>query len=231
MIEFMALAATCAPAVHHSTLAAVVLQESGGNPFAIGVNRGAPRLAKQPTSRAEAVKVARQLQAAGHNFDAGLAQINVANWQWLGLTADTVFDPCTNLAAAQRVLADCYQRAAPNQSSEEATLYAALSCYNTGHFQRGLQNGYVQKVAAQAGVTVPGLSATPGPSRQTSPKRGMPDVFGSDRVEGAFHQGILQSGALGDSASLDAPPSLAPPYRDGKIEAHRPDALDRIPDG
>src|SRR5690606_23328138 len=36
-------------------------------------------------------------------------------------------------------------------------LRAALSCYNTGNFRRGLANGYVGKVLTQAGIKVPAL--------------------------------------------------------------------------
>jgi len=200
MLEFMALAAACAPAVHHSTLAAVVLQESGGNPYAIGVNRGAPRLAQQPTTRDRAVAEVKRLLAAGHNFDAGLAQINVANWNWLGLTAENVFDPCTNLKAAQAVLLDCYQRAANQRSTAQEALYAALSCYNTGNFERGFHNGYVQKVAGQAGVTVPGLGQAAPPRR----RQGLPDAFGKHQAPGAF------ADATPEAAPLSASPSSNP---------------------
>src|ERR1700761_7446633 len=99
----LALAERCAPAVAAQTLRAVALAESGFNPLAINVNRGAPR-PRPAASRAEALAVARTLQAAGANFDVGLLQINVANLQRLGLTLEDAFDPCRSLAAGAAVL-------------------------------------------------------------------------------------------------------------------------------
>ncbi len=37
-------------------------------------------------------------------IDVGLAQVNSANFGWLGLTMQTAMDPCRNLAAGARVL-------------------------------------------------------------------------------------------------------------------------------
>ena len=41
----------------------------------------------------------------------GLGQINVGNFERLGLTLDAAFEPCTNLGAMQSVLAECFDRA------------------------------------------------------------------------------------------------------------------------
>jgi len=57
------------------------------------------------------------------------------------------------------VLSHCYSRAVNLYSDEQQALQAALSCYNTGHLERGFKNGYVGKVLAQAGIKVPGLLA------------------------------------------------------------------------
>lgn len=179
MLEFALLAATCAPDIHPTTLAAVVSHESRANPFAIGVNGKATRLTRQPRNLQEAVTTVNDLRQRGVDFDAGLGQINVRNWRWLGLTSETVFDPCTNLRAAQRVLADCYIRASQRYAPGQPALIAALSCYNTGNFERGQRNGYVQKVYAQAGVKVPPIGGTAG-SQATTPKPNpprQPDAF------------------------------------------------------
>lgn len=101
--ELAAVAMACAPNVHPVTLDALVKHESRRQPYAIGVNSGT-RLARQPGSREEAVALARTLMAQGVDFDAGLGQINVRNWGWLKLTAETVFEPCANLQAAHAVL-------------------------------------------------------------------------------------------------------------------------------
>lgn len=156
-MNFIAMAHQCAPDVHITTLMAVVRHESGFDPLAIHINgKGARSI--HPKSRDEAVNEARKLLAAGMSFDAGFGQVNVKNWSWLGLTPETVFEPCTNLAAAQRVLVRCYEQASTAYGRTTHALYAAFSCYNTGNLTAGFANGYVQSVVAYAGLKVPALT-------------------------------------------------------------------------
>lgn len=157
LAELAALALTCAPNINPITLAALIRHESGNRQYAIGVNRKGKAMSQQPHDLQAASQAAEDLIAKGIDFDAGLGQINVRNWDWLGLTSTTVFDPCRNLAAAQTVLSDCYARALNGYRDQQQALRAALSCYNTGNFHRGFANGYVGKVLAQAGIRVPAL--------------------------------------------------------------------------
>ncbi len=138
-MDLITLIATCAPMVAPITMKAIVLEESRGHPYAI--HDGKRRRALFPETREQAVATARELLAAGHRIDAGLAQINSENWEWLGLSPETVFDPCTNLAAGERVLVDAYARA-------PFTVDAAISRYNSGDAERGIRNGYVSRVKA-----------------------------------------------------------------------------------
>lgn len=71
--------------------------------------------------------------------------------RWLGLTWETVFDPCTNIAALGRVLTANYNSASAGRDPQSA-LRVALSMYNTGSQTRGFRNGYVAKVVGNAGV-------------------------------------------------------------------------------
>lgn len=144
---FLALTVSCAPLVHPETSHALVAVESGFNPHAIGVVNGA--LFRQPRSPGEAITTARSLQAQGWNFSVGLAQINLHNFAWLGLSLDTAFDPCENLRAMQKVLLDCFDRAGPARPAQPA-IRKALSCYYSGNFETGFRHGYVQRVAAVA---------------------------------------------------------------------------------
>jgi type IV secretion system protein VirB1 len=156
---FLVLTLACAPHVHADTARAVVSVESAFNPWAIGVVGGA--LVRQPRHRAEAQATARALQAAGWNFSVGLGQINVGNFERLGLTLDSAFEPCTNLIAMQTVLAECFDRAratVPTQPLDQPTLRRAVSCYYSGNVSTGFRHGYVRKVvaaAAAAGHSVP----------------------------------------------------------------------------
>lgn len=184
--SFDALAARCAPSVNIQTLSAIVMQESGGRQFAIGINR-ARQLPRQPTTEAEAVATARWLIQSGYNFDAGLGQINSSNFRALGLTPETLFDPCTNLRSAASVLTECYGRSSRAYSGQTA-LHAALSCYNTGNMRRGFANGYVQKVVSKVALSVPALrpAAVPPSAPAATPRAAgdvAPDAATVDLVE------------------------------------------------
>jgi type IV secretion system protein VirB1 len=144
----IALASQCAPNVAPQTVLAIVLTESRGRPFAVNVN-GAVQPAA-PTSAASAAATAQRYIAAGYSVDLGLGQINSRNMRWLGLTWDTVFDPCTNIAALGAVLTSNYTSAKSGRDPQTA-LRVALSMYNTGSQTRGFRNGYVAKVVANAG--------------------------------------------------------------------------------
>ena len=147
---FLALALACAPQVHADTARALVSVESAFNPWAIGVVGGA--LVRQPRHRAEALATAKALQAAGWNFSVGLGQINVGNFDRLGLTVETAFEPCVNLAAMQTVLAECFDRAngSASKAVHQVALRQALSCYYSGNFDTGFRRGYVRKVVVAA---------------------------------------------------------------------------------
>ncbi len=147
----LALVLACAPQVHADTARALVQVESSFNPWAIGVVEGS--LDRQPRDRTEALATARALRQAGWNFSLGLGQINVANLDRLGLTLEDAFEPCTNLAAMQTVLLDCFDRAesaSPGSRSAQAALRQALSCYYSGNFVTGVQQGYVRQVTRAA---------------------------------------------------------------------------------
>lgn len=141
-----ALLATCAPLVHAATADALIAVESSRSPHAIGVVGGA--LIRQPASRPEAVATVRALKAQGRNFSAGLAQINVRNFDRLGLTLESAFDPCSNLRAMQAILLECFDRTSVHDS--QSALRRALSCYYSGDFTTGFRHGYVHRVIRAA---------------------------------------------------------------------------------
>jgi type IV secretion system protein VirB1 len=147
---FLALALACAPQVHADTARALVSVESAFNPWAIGVVGGA--LLRQPRNRAEALATAKALKDGGWNFSVGLGQINVGNFERLGLTVESAFEPCANLAAMQTVLGECFDRASGTASKtvDQVALRQALSCYYSGNFATGFRHGYVRKVIVAA---------------------------------------------------------------------------------
>ena len=176
---FLAFALACAPQVDADTARALVQVESGFNPWAIGVVGGA--LERQPQDRAEALATARVLRHAGWNFSVGLAQINIANVDRLGLTLEDAIEPCANLAAMQTVLRDCFDRAGssePNAVHPQVALRAALSCYYSGNFTTGMKQGYVHQVARaalhQRPVPLPTTHPTPFPIALTTTPKELP---------------------------------------------------------
>ena len=149
LVDLPVLAHQCAPTIAYQTVQAVVMTESGAKPFAIGINGGA-RITRQPLTKEEAVATATTLINMGLSIDMGLGQINSANLPRLGLTVEQVFDPCTNLRAAEKILRGCYDPAAARLGHGQAALQAALSCYNSGNTRSGISNGYVGKVYAKS---------------------------------------------------------------------------------
>jgi len=146
MPEFLlTLSLTCAPLVHPETALRLVKHESGNNPYAIGIN-GPYRLSPQPQSHAQAVATAKMLMNAGLSIDMGLGQINSKNLSWLGLTLESVFEPCTNLRAMQAILTAGFSKAMKRHGNTQQALQEALSEYNTGSPINGLRNGYVAAV-------------------------------------------------------------------------------------
>lgn len=199
----LALAAQCAPNIAPQTILSVIHVESRFDPLAIGVN-GAPRITVAPVSVEDAIAKAGALIAAGRSIDLGLAQINSKNLSWLGLSLREVFEPCTNLRAASRILQDGYVRSDAGRVGEQAALKTALSYYNTGDPTRGISNGYVGKVTAAAGRIVPAIGDASLPSVLGSkPEVPQPplqawDVFGeAPRGRGSFVMTLTNSAAGG----------------------------------
>ena len=154
----LALASQCAPSVAPETVLAIIHTESSGEPFALNVNGG--RQPAKQSNAADAVATARRYVAAGYSVDLGLGQINSRNMRWLGLTWETVFDPCTNVAALAHVLTTNYNAVKAGRDPQSA-LRVALSMYNTGSQTRGFRNGYVAKVVGNAGIASAGISYAP----------------------------------------------------------------------
>lgn len=137
------------------------LAESGLQEFAVHENwpPHSPGRSYLPATKAEAVALVAALHAQGHSLDAGVMQVNDANWSRLGLTAETVFDPRANVCAGMAVLAEAY-------AAERR-----VSCrYNTG--SPDCRNGYPERIERAAGqlrqnngpaADMPLPAAPPGP--------------------------------------------------------------------
>lgn len=156
-IGFFDLAQSCAPAVPPTTMTAIVKTESNFNPLAIGVNDKSKKIT-QPKSIAEAVNLANNLISAGYSIDLGLGQINSKNLPRLNLTVENIFDPCTNLKAANDIFYANYTTYFSQSNSHSEALVKTLSAYNTGSPTKGVKNGYVQRVISNSNVNPPPIS-------------------------------------------------------------------------
>lgn len=139
-MNWIDLAATCAPTVSGLTIQKIIQVESAGNPIAINVN--GIRLRANPKTASEAAAVARKYIAQGQTVDLGLMQINSSNLTRLGFKIEEMFEPCKNLKAGGAILTESYHLARKKHAPQMA-LRVALSAYNTGSFTRGFVNGYV----------------------------------------------------------------------------------------
>jgi type IV secretion system protein VirB1 len=150
---------TCAPLVHPTTLRALIEVESAGNPYAVSINypqamaRSGIRLPtfRQPKSANAAVRVARELTAHGFGVSVGLAQINVDRLPAVENPSADLFDPCTNLATAQRVLLECDSHQTGLQpASASDRLHRTLACYNAGNYSSAAGHRYALAVTRAA---------------------------------------------------------------------------------
>jgi type IV secretion system protein VirB1 len=136
------------------TVAAFAQAESRLNPFAIFDNTA--RRSYAPASAEEAIAIARSLLDLGHSIDAGLMQINSANFGRTSLDANTAFDPAQSVRAGAQILVDAYQWCQERQPTAKP-LRCMASVYNTGRPIAGERNGYVGKVFAAADHLVPAI--------------------------------------------------------------------------
>jgi type IV secretion system protein VirB1 len=155
--------AGCAPEVGRRTMSSIVAVESGGDPLAIHDNT--TNADYRPASPSAATALASGLIGLGHSVDLGLAQINSTNLPRLGLSARTVFDPCTNMRAGATILSEAYGLARSNFGPGQFALRRAIGAYNTGSLSRG--DRYIASVVAAAGADsgVRGVAAAQIPSR------------------------------------------------------------------
>ncbi|EJE5380696.1 lytic transglycosylase domain-containing protein [Shigella flexneri] len=189
----MTLISQCAPGVSPETMRAIIMTESGGNPYAIAnVTNGG---SKYFTTEEEAVNHAKKLTTDKKNFSAGLGQINSRNFQTLNLTHESVFSPCANIRAAAAVLKTCWDRYETKGGDQQKILRDAMSCYYSGNNKRGYvkeSNGksYIDIIEEKAGIhthydipAIKSYSETSSHLMVSSDSHDKWDVFGDFRTQ------------------------------------------------
>jgi|SRR5215469_67217 len=156
----MLLRDRCAPAAPLSTLAAIISTESGGKPNAIqidfpkallrrwGLPPGTLRLQRQPIDANEAGEWIAYLNAHRISVDVGLMQISTDEAVRRHIQPAALLDPCTNVRTGWSILEDDYKIEVNRFGPGQVALQHALSRYNTGDTNRGIDNGYLARVTA-----------------------------------------------------------------------------------
>lgn len=158
----------CAPLVSPSLMAGIVEVSSQGQPWAIYRDDTAESI--HPASEAEAVATALRLLGQHVAIKGGLTQLASSQWEGLNLTANNVFSPCANLAAAEERLVRMYTK-------DVGDVDAALSRFGADDDPlAGIKSGYVAAVKAAATAAAPGgpkergdQKVTPAGRRDTLP--------------------------------------------------------------
>jgi type IV secretion system protein VirB1 len=158
--DIVALRSHCVPEASLTTLRAIVRAESNGNPNAMQIDfprallrqwhlpPGTLRLKRQPSTRRQALDWLAYFQRYAVFVDLGLMQVSTAEAQRRGLSPESLLEPCTNLRVGWQILEDDYRLETKTYGIGQEALRHAISRYNTGDSQRGIDNGYLSRVLA-----------------------------------------------------------------------------------
>lgn len=156
-MDFVALAQECAPTIEVIDLAAIVMVQSGFDPYVIRTNSG--HVVKiQPKNLDDAVKTATALAAQGDDIELGLGGVTVDALNTAGKGIKDAFEPCTNLKITEKTL-NLQQAKSTNRDS----IFALF--YGRGDMQAGNLAGYpkvIDNTTAQISGKLDALQLRPG---------------------------------------------------------------------
>lgn len=150
----------CAPTAPLSTLAAIISAESSGNQNAIQIDfpnallrqwrlpAGALRLQRQPKNTDEAGQWIAYLSGHHISVDVGFMQVSTDEAMRRRISPAALLDPCTNIRTGWSILENDYWIEVNHFGPGQVALQHALSRYNTGDTNRGIDNGYLARVMA-----------------------------------------------------------------------------------
>lgn len=159
----MSTLSLCAPEISGDTLQKIIMVESGGNPFAVNVNKLLSKQQPKPSNIQEAVEATKYWIGLGYSVDVGLMQVNSQHFSAFGLNKTTllkVFEPCSNVRYGAQILLKAWQSTDVTESKKDR-LMRSLSIYNTGNSIDGFKNGYVQKYSLKGIVKTKEKTITP----------------------------------------------------------------------
>lgn len=112
---------------------------------------------RQPSNAKEALEWIDYLIAWHVSVDLGLMQVSTNEATRRHIPTAALLDPCTNIRTGWAILSDDYELEVRTYGPGQAALQHALSRYNTGDTNRGIDNGYLARVT----VALKHLSAMP----------------------------------------------------------------------
>ena len=129
-VVLTALIERCAPEQPQASLAKIVRLASGGEPLTIVAIERGRAIPIQASTKSEAIALATEIRLAGAPVKVGLAGIDARDLDRLGLSLSDAFEPCANIRAAGRLLAEDPSRLAPRHSrtaiSEDSSLRSPI---------------------------------------------------------------------------------------------------------
>jgi len=177
-LDVAALQSHCLPAVPLSTIGAIIRVESDGNPNTMQIDfprvilkrwhlpEGTLRLKRQPATQREALEWLGYFERRGIFVDVGLMQVSTAEARRRGISVESLLDPCSNLRAGWQILDSAYQIEVKIYGPGQGALQHAISRYNTGDTQRGIDSGYLARVMAALRQSPATTSPTRGENRR-----------------------------------------------------------------
>jgi type IV secretion system protein VirB1 len=177
-LDIAALQSRCLPTVPLTTLKAIIRVESGGNPNAMQIDfprvlleqwhlpEGTLRIKRQPATQREALEWLEYFERRNISVDLGLMQVSTAEARRRGLPAESLprllSNPCFNLRFGWQILDSAYQVEVNTYGPGQKALQHAISRYNTGDTQHGIDNGYLARVMAALNQSPTTASTTRG---------------------------------------------------------------------
>jgi len=158
--DVAALQSRCLPAVPLTTLSAIIRVESGGNPNAMQIDfprallkqwhlpEGTLRLKRQPTTEREALEWLEYFERSNISVDLGLMAGQHGGGPSPRASRRISFRPVLHLRAGWQILDSAYQLETKTYGPGQPALQHAISRYNTGDTQRGIDNGYLARIMA-----------------------------------------------------------------------------------
>ena len=177
-LDVAALQSHCLPAVPLSTIGAIIRVESDGNPNTMQIDfprvilkrwhlpEGTLRLKRQPATQREALEWLGYFERRGIFVDVGLMQVSTTEARRREISVESLLDPCSNLRAGWQILDSAYQIEVKIYGPGQGALQHAISRYNTGDTQRGIDNGYLARVMAALRQSPATTSPTRGENRR-----------------------------------------------------------------